>query len=143
MHVGKARTVDIRHKIRGHALVCVAVEVEAHFLSLRESCQLGFAQRSAVVLNDALQKVEKGKSSLHLAPVHSLYGRATYFTAQKKLSFWEGPLHKGHDRRWRAEERKVGARYYGRCQQLRSSSASFIALAGNKPGHGAVKCYTV
>lgn len=62
-NVGITRTVGIPHKIRGHALACVAVEVEAHFLSLRGSFQWSFARRSAVVLNDALQKVEKGKSS--------------------------------------------------------------------------------
>jgi len=63
MDVGITRTVGIPHKTRGHALACVAVEVEAHFLSLRGSCQWRFARRSAVVLKDALQKVKMGKSS--------------------------------------------------------------------------------
>ena len=61
MDVGITRTVGIPHKIRGHGLACVAVEVEAHFLSLRGNCQSSFARCSAVVSNDALQKVEKGK----------------------------------------------------------------------------------
>jgi hypothetical protein len=60
---GITRTVGIPHKIRGRALACVAVEVVAHFLSLRESCQWSFSRRSVIVLNDALQKVEKGKIS--------------------------------------------------------------------------------
>jgi hypothetical protein len=45
MDVGITRTVGIPHKIRGHGLACVAVEVEAHFLSLRGSCQWSFARR--------------------------------------------------------------------------------------------------
>jgi hypothetical protein len=61
MDVGITRTVGIPHKIRGHALACVAVDVEAHFLSLRGSYQWSFARRSVVVRNDALQKVKREK----------------------------------------------------------------------------------
>ena len=57
MDVGTARTVGTPHKIREHDLACVAVEVEAHFLSLRVSCQWSVARRSTVVLNDALRNV--------------------------------------------------------------------------------------
>lgn len=58
---GITRTACIPHKIRGHALACVAVEVGARLLSLRGSCRWSFARRLVVVLNDALQKGRKGK----------------------------------------------------------------------------------
>jgi hypothetical protein len=58
---GITRAIGIPHKIRGHVLACVAVEVVAHFLSLGESCQWSFARRSVVVLDDALQEVEREK----------------------------------------------------------------------------------
>jgi len=102
---GITLTVGIPHKIQGHALACVAVDVEAHFLlSLKGNCQWSAVRRrSAVVLNDALRNVAKRKVVNIWR--QSMEG-AIYFSAQKK-ELLGGPLHKGHDRRWRVEEKKL------------------------------------